>query len=439
MKRCTKGLSILIAVLIIIMTCAAGPVPEKGKFIAITFDDGPHATITPKLLDELAVRNVKSTFFVLGVCANQYPEIVLRAHNEGHQIASHTYNHYALSTRTDDSIRNEVEDTRSLLESITGKSEFMVRPPYGDGHSNSRVLRNVNAPIILWSVDATNGRYPAYEEQLYRGTINGARDGSIILLHDTSSENLNAAMRAIDHLREQGFTFVTVEELFRLKGVTPNDNAVYKSIDDAGSYYDESLLSEHWAYTSIQDVADREIMIGDGAGFKPNEYMTRAMAVTLLWRAAGQPKPSVLNNPSFLDVPEDQWYTEAVAWGQQSGVLQGYSPEFFGPMDIANREQFSVLIVRLADHLEIHLPFNDQLPVYSDHSRISTWALYNLQLLWGAGFVSRNETSAFRPQDSITRAEAAELISWFMPYHKIPVQQQNSWLTFLGISSVFFI
>ena len=428
----------MIAALIIIMTCAAGPVPEKGKFIAITFDDGPHATITPKLLDELAVRNVKSTFFVLGVCASQYPEIVLRAHNEGHQIASHTYNHYALSTKNDQTIYNEVEDTRALLESITGKSDFMVRLPYGDGFGNNRVLRNVNAPVILWSVDATNGRYPTYEEQLYRGTVNGARDGSIILLHDTSSDNLNAAMRAIDELREQGYTFVTVEELFRLKGITPVDNAVYRNLDDAGTYYDESHLSEHWAYTPIQDVAAREIMIGDGDGFKPNEYMTRAMAVTLLWRAAGQPTPSLLNRTSFLDVPEDQWYTDAVTWGQQTGVLQGYSPESFGPMDIANREQFSVLIIRLADHQGILLPFNDQLPIYSDHPKISSWALQSLQLLWGAGFVSRNETSAFRPQDSVTRAEAAELISWFMLYNKIPVQQ-SSWLSFLGISSMFLI
>ena len=427
----------MIAALIVIMTCAAGPVPEKGKLIAITFDDGPHETVTPKLLDELAVRNVKSTFFVLGTCANQYPDIVLRAHNEGHQIASHTYNHYALSTRSNESVYNEVENTRALLESITGNSNFMVRPPYGDGYNNSRVLQNINAPIILWSVDATNGRYPAYEEQLYRGTINGARDGSIILFHDTSTENLNAAMRAIDYLSEQGYTFVTVEELFRLKGVTPYNNASYRSIDDAGTYYDESYLSEHWAYAPIQDVSAREIMIGDGAGFKPNDYMTRAMAVTLLWRAAGQPQPAVLDTASFSDVPESEWYTEAVTWGQESGVLQGYSPEFFGPMDIASREQFSVLIVRLADYLDIHLPFSDQLPTYSDHPKISNWALQSLQLLWGAGFVSRNETSVFRPQDSVTRAEAAELISWFMPFHKSSVQQ-NSWLSFLGISSVFF-
>lgn len=438
-----KLLFVLIMLLAVVVSCSAGmemdyerdaataavrkPVnlldakaplePVRGKLAAMTFDDGPNTTITPQLLDELAGRGVKCTFFVVGYCAQAYPEVVSRAYEEGHQIASHTYNHYTLTTQSDGTIEREIEDTRSLLEEITGESNFMVRLPYGDGANNQRVLGYMNAPVILWSVDPTNGKYPISEEQLYRGILDQVRDGSVILMHDTTSANMNAALRAIDTLQEQGYDFVTVEELFRLNGVTPQDNAVYWRVDNAGTWYDEAQLESHWAYPAISPLIELGVMQGDGTGFRPNEYMTRAMAVTLLWRAAGEPGPGAGPEelPVFLDVPADEWYSGAVAWGKETGAVYGYSDEIFGPEDPISREQFCTLLVRTAAITGASIPTDADARSYSDDGKVSAWAVTPLMnVLWRSEFVSLNEASVFRPGDSITRAEAAELISWYL-------------------------
>ena len=419
MKKYQKCLSLIIAATMMLLLCGAGFAPEKGKLAAMTFDDGPSAAITPKLLDELAMRKVKCTFFVLGTYANVYPETVSRAYQEGHQIASHTYNHRTLTTQSDYVIQKEVEDTRALLEDITGEKNFMVRLPYGDGYNSQRVLGYMNAPVILWSVDATNGKYPYTEDQLYRGILNQVHDGGIILMHDTSSDNMRAALKAIDTLQSQGYSFVTVEELFRLRGVRPQNNVVYKEVSDSGSYYPETLLSEHWAYSEISLVKDLGIMQGDGTGFKPNDYLTRAMAVTILWRTAGEPGLLEASDMQFRDVAENTWYSQAVAWGHQNKILEGYSPEYFGPDDLTSREQFCALITRYAKHMGISINRSVCAPVYSDGFRVSAWAQPGIQQIFEAGFVSLNNASIFRPRDSITRAEAAELISFLLSMYPL--------------------
>jgi peptidoglycan/xylan/chitin deacetylase (PgdA/CDA1 family) len=386
--------------------------PTRGKVVAMTFDDGPSYTVTPKLLDELAARNVKCTFFMLGQWASVDTKNVLRAYNEGHQIASHTYSHLPLSGQNDDAIRNEVERTRLVLESITGQRDFMVRLPFGDGTFNSRVLNCVNAPVIFWSVDATNGQYPCGEEKLYQGILDQIHDGAIILMHDTTWENMRAAIRAIDTLQAQGWSFVTVEELFRLKGVNPQKNTAYSKVTDAGTAFDESNLSGHWAYESIQYVRAQGIMEGDGIGFKPNEYLTRGMAATLLWRLAGRPSAETTNG-GFSDVPEHTWYSEAVAWGRENNIINGYNSWQFAPADLVSREQFCALLQRFAIAEGERFPALGFSRTYSDADRISGWAKEAVEAVMKGGFVSKNDTSIFRPRDSLTRAEAAELLAWY--------------------------
>lgn len=411
--RYRMGFLVVTLLLMLMLTLSAAAVGDtnRGKIAAMTFDDGPNAKITPALLDELAERGVKCTFFVLGQWAEYYPELVTRAHDEGHQIASHTYSHVALTTQSDWKIQQEVEKTRSTLSELTGEDNFMIRLPYGDGNTSSRVLQYMNAPVILWSVDATNGKTPYTEEQLYQGILEQIYDGAIILMHDTSDANQRAALRAIDTLQAEGWSFVTVEELFRLRGVTPLDNTVYYSVPDAGTYYDENRLSEHWAYDSICYVNQIRLMEGDGVGFKPNEYMTRAMAVTVLWRAMGCPEQEG-DIAAFDDVPEGTWYSQPVSWGRQTGVVQGMSENLFQPLDMVTREQFCTMLVRLAS-CQARTLSGDCADAYSDGFRVSDWARDSVEAVWSAGFVSANETSIFRPQDSLTRAEAAELLAWY--------------------------
>ena len=402
-------LSLALCLVLMLGVPAMAAEPVQGKYLALTFDDGPNPNFTPWILDELASRNVKCTFFLLGDYARAYPYLAKRTYDEGHQLASHTFSHRYLPEISDQGIRLEIEETRAVLESITGESEFMVRVPYG-GYTD-RVLGLIDAPVILWSVDGTNGSSSYNADTLYYNMCRQVHDGAIVLLHDTSSANINAALRFIDTMRAEGYTFVTVDELFRIRGAKAYDHAVYHRLKDTQTWYDEAELSSHWAWESISAAGELGLMKGDGTGFKPNEHMTRAMAVTLLWRACGEKQ--VKSAPGFQDVAEDSWYYSAVAWGVDKGIIKGIDEFSFAPDDYISREQLIALVMRLAESEKIKLPAVEKQRSYCDEGLISEWARSSITALWQAGFVSANDMSAFRPKDGATRAEAAELLVWY--------------------------
>ncbi len=99
--------------------------------IAITFDDGPHPKYTPQLLDGLKERQVCAAFFLIGENAEQYPELVLREHQEGHIVGNHTYHHVDLNKVSNDTAEKEIRMTNELLERITGEVPIFLRPPFG--------------------------------------------------------------------------------------------------------------------------------------------------------------------------------------------------------------------------------------------------------------------------------------------------------------------
>lgn len=207
-------------------TSAAG-----SKLIALTFDDGP-AVDTPRLLDGLAERGVKVTFFLLGERLNYYPETVRRIYREGHQIASHTYDHTALSTLSTEGIRGQVERTESLLNELLGTDDtYVVRTPYGD--YTERVLSAVNRPVILWSVDPADWQ-DRNAATVRSRIVSAAFDGAIVLAHDIHSTTVDGALAAIDDLLAEGYEFVTVNELFRRRGTPLNAGERYYSCKPNG-------------------------------------------------------------------------------------------------------------------------------------------------------------------------------------------------------------
>src|SRR4051794_910680 len=102
-----------------------------GPYVALTFDDGPHTTLTPKLLDLLAARHIKATFFVLGECVEQNPQILQRAAKEGHEIANHSWSHPQLNRLSDEAARSQLKRTDDLIRSLIGVRPTHFRPPYG--------------------------------------------------------------------------------------------------------------------------------------------------------------------------------------------------------------------------------------------------------------------------------------------------------------------
>lgn len=201
--------------------------PPAEKLIALTFDDGPSHKYTPGLLDGLAQRDVKATFFLVGSMVEKSPELVERMAAEGHQIAVHTYNHDSgtgLRGLSDAQFDAQVGVTSRLLTQLTGQTGFALRPPYG--FVDDGVRRRAPGPIILWSVDPEDWKYRD-AQRVSRHIVDNAKDGSIVLLHDIFATSVDAALRVVDTLQDQGYRFVTVDELLARRGVRPERGEVY--------------------------------------------------------------------------------------------------------------------------------------------------------------------------------------------------------------------
>lgn len=196
------------------------------KLIALTFDDGPGGP-TPRLLDGLAARGARATFFMLGQCASNAPKTVRRAFLEGHEIASHTYSHYQLTAKSDETVLNEVQKTDALLDEILGMDlDYLIRPPYGS--TNAHVLGLLGAPAIIWSLDTLDWKYRD-ADWVCGQIVQNAYNGVIVLCHDIHSTTVDGALAAIDILQARGYEFVTVSELYRRRGVQMNDGERYST------------------------------------------------------------------------------------------------------------------------------------------------------------------------------------------------------------------
>jgi len=181
--------------------------------ILLTFDDGPSRYETIRLLDALDERDARVTFFVLGENALRHPEIVARAFASGHSIGNHSFSHRNFVRATDEEIINEIALTNEIIYEITGNQNNLVRPPYGS--INTRVLDAINAPIILWNNDPRDWENRD-EEITYQNIITSVRNGSIVVLHDIIPSTIDASIRAIDTLLEQGYVFLSLCEALEL-------------------------------------------------------------------------------------------------------------------------------------------------------------------------------------------------------------------------------
>ena len=134
-----------------------------GPFIAMTFDDGPHATNTSKLLEMAAQRHIKLTFFVLGECVAQNPDVLRRELTEGHEIGNHSWSHPNLAKLSDQAVRSQLRRTEDLIVKTAGVKPTLMRPPYGELTKRQRIWVNhdFDYKVILWDVDPLDWKRPA--------------------------------------------------------------------------------------------------------------------------------------------------------------------------------------------------------------------------------------------------------------------------------------
>lgn len=191
-------------------------VAVPDKVVALTFDDGPHGTLTPKVLDILRNNNVKGTFFMQGCNVTAHPQVVRRMVNEGHEVGNHTWNHAYLSKVSREKAEDQLQRTNEAIRNACGVIPVVMRPP--GGYTNAGVAswarQRFGFTTIMWDVDTNDWRKPGSAVVAARA-VNGAKPGSIILVHDIHASTVAAVDAIVKGLKNRGYELVTVSELLR--------------------------------------------------------------------------------------------------------------------------------------------------------------------------------------------------------------------------------
>lgn len=183
---------------------------KDSKKIALTFDDGPHPYYTRQLLKGLKERNVKATFFITGKNVETYPDIVKEIHEDGHLIGNHTYNHTQLTSQNEEKFKEEIIKTNEVIKEVTGEDTIYIRPPYGSW--NKEFEKELNMFPVLWSIDPLDW-CSSDVSCIVRNVCSKVDENDIILMHDQYKTTVTAALEIVDRLMEEGYEFVTVDEL----------------------------------------------------------------------------------------------------------------------------------------------------------------------------------------------------------------------------------
>ncbi len=210
-----RMLSLVFVSVLVVVSCQPS-FAEQEKLIALTFDDGPHRTMTDDILEVLARYDVKATFFVIGRNALEYPDVLRRVAAAGHEIGNHTHTHPKLREQNAESFAEELTEAEKAIGETIGISPTLFRPPEGflEGVIET-VAKEHGYRTVLWSVDTLDWT-DAPATDIERRIMQGVKDGGIILCHDYivgKGHTAEALNRVIPRLLEEGYRFVCVSEL----------------------------------------------------------------------------------------------------------------------------------------------------------------------------------------------------------------------------------
>ena len=195
-------------------------IKTEEKIIALTFDDGPHRKYTAEVLEVLSKYDAKATFFIVGGSAEKNPEIVLQMHEEGHELANHTYTHPLRATVPQ--LVKEIKQTNEIIYSITGYHPVLFRPvegQYTDALISAVVKEGYKVVMWSWHQDTKDWENPGVKK-IVNTVLNGTRKGDIILFHDgggNRGQTVKALEEILPELQKQGYKFVTISELLKVQ------------------------------------------------------------------------------------------------------------------------------------------------------------------------------------------------------------------------------
>ena len=223
---------LLACVLMLSLICLPVRAADSKNYVGLTFDDGPSGRYTEKLLDGLAFRGAKCTFLLCGYRMEQYPELTRRIFEEGHEIGYHGFSHDSMRNMSRKTIGQELIDSQALLPEECNPVFF--RPPGGFVTDGVRQVAEARKLALLsWSVDPKAWATKSVGS-IEQAVLRQVKDGDIILLHDMTISSVQAALDIVDVLQQQGFRFVTVSELARIRNKRIKPGEVYRNFPSSG-------------------------------------------------------------------------------------------------------------------------------------------------------------------------------------------------------------
>lgn len=240
--------------------------PEDG--VALTFDDGPDSDWTPALLDILAAKQVKATFFLIGANMEKHPHLVQRIVAEGHMVGVHTYSHPNIARVSEERAHLELNATQRLLESITGRSTILFRPPYNadtNPHDPEELIpiklaQDMGYTTVTEDIDPEDWSEPGVAVMVERIKLGRIHGGNVVLLHDAGgdrSQTVEALPRIIDYLQARGDRILPLPELLgvpaeqMLPMVPDHQQPLIRIISDGGFTAIHELTNFFWAFMLV--------------------------------------------------------------------------------------------------------------------------------------------------------------------------------------------
>jgi peptidoglycan/xylan/chitin deacetylase (PgdA/CDA1 family) len=226
---------------------------KPGK-VVLTFDDGPDPEFTPRILDILKREKVPASFFIVGSMAEKNIPILKRIYDEGYEIGNHTFFHPDISTISLDRVNLELNATRKLIESVTGRSTILFRPPFNadaEPQTLAEVIpvaesRRQSYITIGESIDPWDWQPGVTADSIIARTIKQKDNGSMILLHDaggdTREETVKALPEIIHYFKAHGYQFTTIADVL---DKTKDDLMPMPTSDDKtvwGRFYDVVIV-----------------------------------------------------------------------------------------------------------------------------------------------------------------------------------------------------
>lgn len=187
-----------------------------------------------------------------------------------------------------------------------------------------------------------------------------------------------------------------------------------EAITDTPSFSEDTfpdVSNSDWYYGSVKYVYENALMNGIGDGFGPLESMTRSMLVTVLYRLSGADKPE--GSCAFSDIPVGEWYSDAVTWASENGIVNGISNSLFAPDEDITREQLATILFRYAEKMGYDISWRADLSQFADATDASDWAIDAISWANASGIVNGTSNTSLSPLGIATRSEVATMLMRF--------------------------